>query len=220
LDLEADLSIDSIKRTEILGELAGRLGLGSARGGELDESVVEELAAIKTVDGIVDWIVANSAGTGAASPDGSGVAPTVPSAVTAWTVPPGAVPAQPTPARYGDAAPAPAAPTPGTAGPLSRPVVLDTVVEVIGSQTGYPAEMLEPGLDLEADLSIDSIKRTEILGELAGRLGLAAGGELDESVVEELAAIKTVDGIVDWIVAHTGPAAEDGQTAGPAAASP
>src|SRR6185369_17623306 len=93
------------------------------------------------------------------------------------------------------------------AGPLARPIVLDTVVEVIGSQTGYPAEMLEPGLDLEADLSIDSIKRTEILGELAGRLGLAAGGELDESVVEELAAIKTVDGIVDWIVARAPQAA-------------
>ncbi|MBL7617869.1 type I polyketide synthase [Frankia sp. AgB1.8] len=95
------------------------------------------------------------------------------------------------------------------AGPVGRGVVLDAVVEVIGSQTGYPAEMLEPGLDLEADLSIDSIKRTEILGELAGRLGLAGaeGGELDESVVEELAAIKTVDGIVDWIVAHTSGAA-------------
>jgi len=51
-------------------------------------------------------------------------------------------------------------------------------------------------------------------------LGLAAGGELDESVVEELAAIKTVDGIVDWIVAHTGTAAEDNQAAAPAAADP
>ncbi|OHV44770.1 type I polyketide synthase, partial [Pseudofrankia sp. BMG5.36] len=48
-------------------------------------------------------------------------------------------------------APAPAAASASRG--LGRAVVLDTVVEVIGSQTGYPAEMLEPGLDLEADLS-------------------------------------------------------------------
>ncbi|WP_311445680.1 phosphopantetheine-binding protein, partial [Frankia nepalensis] len=193
LDLEADLSIDSIKRTEILGELAGRLGLVSGDG-ELSESVVEELAAIKTVDGIVDWIVARSAER-------------VGSAAGA------AVPAQ--------ASPAPAAASTPVA-VLGRAAVADVVVEVIGSQTGYPAEMLEPGLDLEADLSIDSIKRTEILGELAGRLGLVSGdGELSESVVEELAAIKTVDGIVDWIVARS--AERVGSAAGaavPAQASP
>ncbi|ONH30936.1 type I polyketide synthase, partial [Pseudofrankia asymbiotica] len=53
-------------------------------------------------------------------------------------------------------APVPSAPVPAAAASagrgLSRGAVLDTVVEVIGSQTGYPAEMLEPGLDLEADL--------------------------------------------------------------------
>jgi len=117
------------------------------------------------------------------------------------------IPAQAVPAdRPSAGAPAQAVTSQASQSGPSRAVVLETVVEVIGSQTGYPAEMLEPGLDLEADLSIDSIKRTEILGELAGRLGLAgggaAGGELDESVVEELAAIKTVDGIVDWIVEH------------------
>ncbi|WP_018639755.1 type I polyketide synthase, partial [Parafrankia elaeagni] len=93
-----------------------------------------------------------------------------------------------------------------TAGPVVRGMgeVTDAVVGVIADLTGYPVEMLEPDLDLEADLSIDSIKRTEILGELAGRVGLpgAGGGasELDESVVEELAAVKTVRGIATWIV--------------------
>ncbi|OXM69034.1 type I polyketide synthase, partial [Amycolatopsis vastitatis] len=37
--------------------------------------------------------------------------------------------------------------------------VLETVVAVIGERTGYPVEMIEADLDLEADLSIDSIKR-------------------------------------------------------------
>ncbi|WP_238438179.1 type I polyketide synthase, partial [Frankia nepalensis] len=126
------------------------------------------------------------------------------------------------PAQAAPLDPSPSAGGPAGAGVLGRAAVADVVVEVIGSQTGYPAEMLEPGLDLEADLSIDSIKRTEILGELAGRLGLVSGdGELSESVVEELAAIKTVDGIVDWIVARS--AERVGSAAGaavPAQASP
>ncbi|WNI32256.1 SDR family NAD(P)-dependent oxidoreductase [Streptomyces sp. ITFR-6] len=50
--------------------------------------------------------------------------------------------------------------------------VLDTVLGVVADRTGYPVDMIEPDLDLEADLSVDSIKRAEIAGELAARLGL------------------------------------------------
>jgi NAD(P)-dependent dehydrogenase (short-subunit alcohol dehydrogenase family)/acyl carrier protein len=59
--------------------------------------------------------------------------------------------------------------------PVTDAPVLDTVLAVIAERTGYPTEMIDPGLDLEADLSIDSIKRTEIAGELAARLQLPAG---------------------------------------------
>ncbi|MBM7859013.1 type I polyketide synthase [Lentzea nigeriaca] len=128
LDLEADLSIDSIKRTEIVGELAQSLGAPGS---------IDELAQLKTIDGIVGW--------------------------------------------FG------AAPAPAPAGKDVRAVVLRT----ISTRTGYPVEMLQPGLDLEADLSIDSIKRAEIVGELAQELG-ATGS------VDELAALKTIDGIVGW----------------------
>jgi acyl transferase domain-containing protein/NAD(P)H-dependent flavin oxidoreductase YrpB (nitropropane dioxygenase family) len=51
--------------------------------------------------------------------------------------------------------------------------VLTTVIGVIAQRTGYPVEMITPDLDLEADLSVDSIKRTEIAGELVSKLGLA-----------------------------------------------
>ncbi|MGW6932108.1 SDR family NAD(P)-dependent oxidoreductase [Lentzea sp. NPDC054927] len=128
LDLEADLSIDSIKRTEIVGELVAELGASGS---------VDELAQLKTIEGIVDWFGATST---------------------------------------------PAAPARDV-----RAVVLRT----ISTRTGYPVEMLQPGLDLEADLSIDSIKRAEIVGELAQELG--AVGEVDE-----LAQLKTIDGIVGW----------------------
>lgn len=58
--------------------------------------------------------------------------------------------------------------------------VLGTVIGVISERTGYPAEMIDGDLDLEADLSIDSIKRTEIAGTLLARLGLPADDRTDQ----------------------------------------
>ena len=37
-------------------------------------------------------------------------------------------------------------------------------MNIVSEKTGYPSEMLEPDMDMEADLGIDSIKRVEILG--------------------------------------------------------
>ena len=135
LDLEADLSIDSIKRTEIVGELAQTLGASGS---------IDELAQLRTIEGIVGWF-------GAA--------------------------------------------------PVSAPArdVRTVVLRTISTRTGYPVEMLQPGLDLEADLSIDSIKRAEIVGELAQELG--APGSVDE-----LAQLKTIDGIVGWFGEAPAPA--------------
>ena len=75
------------------------------------------------------------------------------------------------------------------------------ITAIVSERTGYPPDMLDPTLDLEADLSIDSIKRIEILGELADRVALPSGadGEVDEAMIEDLAAIKTIGGIVAWI---------------------
>jgi acyl transferase domain-containing protein/NAD(P)H-dependent flavin oxidoreductase YrpB (nitropropane dioxygenase family)/NAD(P)-dependent dehydrogenase (short-subunit alcohol dehydrogenase family) len=98
---------------------------------------------------------------------------------------------------------------------LTSETVLATVRSVVSERTGYPVDMLEADLDLEADLSIDSIKRTELIGLLTDRLGLAgAGSALDESVMEELARLRTLRGIVDWITNRTGtpPPAAPAQT--------
>ncbi|WP_329521637.1 SDR family NAD(P)-dependent oxidoreductase [Spirillospora sp. NBC_01491] len=87
--------------------------------------------------------------------------------------------------------------------PLTTGGVRAAVLAEIGARTGYPAHMLGEDLDLEADLSIDSIKRTEIIGALAERVGLAAAGaRLDEAIVERLARIKTIGEIVTWICGH------------------
>lgn len=90
------------------------------------------------------------------------------------------------------------------AGSRSAEEVMDVIVEIVHTRTGYPRDMLAPELDLEADLSIDSIKRVEIIGALADRIGLPqdAGGSA-ESAIEELSRIKTLRGIVDWVSGHT-----------------
>ncbi|MDQ6617467.1 MAG: SDR family NAD(P)-dependent oxidoreductase, partial [Actinomycetota bacterium] len=102
----------------------------------------------------------------------------------------------------------PPAAAPAASGPLTRDQILAAALAIVGHRTGYPSDMLDPDLDLEADLSIDSIKRTEILGELAQRVGLSAanGASLDESTLEELSRLKTLNAIAGWIVARVGPA--------------
>ncbi|WP_407841814.1 SDR family NAD(P)-dependent oxidoreductase [Streptomyces stoeckheimensis] len=101
----------------------------------------------------------------------------------------------------------------GLGGPRSPEEVMDVIVEIVHTRTGYPRDMLAPELDLEADLSIDSIKRVEIIGALADRIGLPQDpGGSAESAIEELSRIKTLRGIVDWVSGHTvrpeAPAAE------------
>jgi acyl transferase domain-containing protein/NAD(P)H-dependent flavin oxidoreductase YrpB (nitropropane dioxygenase family)/NAD(P)-dependent dehydrogenase (short-subunit alcohol dehydrogenase family) len=78
--------------------------------------------------------------------------------------------------------------------------LLARIVDIVSEQTGYPRDMLDPDLDLESDLSIDSIKRIEIIGELAEKIGLpGTDAGLDDDAVEELAQIKTLRGVVEWI---------------------
>ncbi|WP_064442378.1 type I polyketide synthase [Hoyosella altamirensis] len=102
---------------------------------------------------------------------------------------------------------APAADRPIEAAPSVEPAahsqqsVLSLVFEVIGRRTGYPVEMIEPDLDLEADLSVDSIKRAEIAGELAAELGLHAG---DDSEMEEVAKARTAAAIAELLASKLG----------------
>jgi acyl transferase domain-containing protein/NAD(P)H-dependent flavin oxidoreductase YrpB (nitropropane dioxygenase family) len=125
---------------------------------------------------------------------------------TAAAEPGAAAPARVTPAAAAEAA---AAPEPEQARvPATRAAIGEAVVDVVSARTGYPRDMLGADLDMEADLSIDSIKRTEIIGALAERLGLTDGSGIDESTVGELARIKTIGAIADWLAGHAG-AADD-----------
>src|SRR6185503_1155475 len=64
------------------------------------------------------------------------------------------------------AIPAPSAAAPAPAMTLSLPAdeLKKRLLAIVGDRTGYPPEMLDLDLNIEADLGIDSIKRVEILG--------------------------------------------------------
>ncbi len=59
--------------------------------------------------------------------------------------------------------------------------------------------MLGLDLDLEADLSIDSIKRMEIIADLKNKIGFGENLEQADDIMEKLAAIKTLRGLAGWI---------------------
>jgi 3-oxoacyl-(acyl-carrier-protein) synthase/NAD(P)-dependent dehydrogenase (short-subunit alcohol dehydrogenase family)/acyl carrier protein len=63
-------------------------------------------------------------------------------------------PAAPAPAPAAASTPAP------SAAPSSDPVT-DKVLAIVSEQTGYPSDMLDLDLDLEADLGIDTVKQAE-----------------------------------------------------------
>ncbi len=68
------------------------------------------------------------------------------------------------------------------------------LLEVVSELTGYPLEMLNPEMDMEADLGIDSIKRVEILAACQERMpGVAA---VDSS---HLGSMRTLDDVLHYL---------------------
>ena len=94
---------------------------------------------------------------------------------------------QPAPAPVA-AAPKPPAPvaTPATAAPSSDQDPVALVQAIVSDKTGYPVDMLDPNMDLEGELGVDSIKQVEILSTLRERLP-----HLPEIDPEQLAELRT-----------------------------
>ncbi|MEU0284053.1 phosphopantetheine-binding protein, partial [Streptomyces sp. NPDC006147] len=93
---------------------------------------------------------------------------------------------------------APAAPSVVPSG-VDAAGVESVLLEVVGQKTGYPADMLDLDMDVEADLGIDSIKRVEIMGVMQERFGggVAAGPE-------QLAELRTLRDIVGFMSGGSG----------------
>jgi len=70
-----------------------------------------------------------------------------------------------------------------------------TMLEVVGALTGYPTEMISLGMDIEADLGIDSIKRVEILSAFEEKMP-----HLPQISPEIIGTMKTLGQIVEYLV--------------------
>ncbi|MEL4246683.1 SDR family NAD(P)-dependent oxidoreductase [Shewanella xiamenensis] len=81
--------------------------------------------------------------------------------------------------------------TVATSAAVSNDEIERTMMAVVADKTGYPVEMLELSMDMEADLGIDSIKRVEILGTVQDELP-----NLPELSPEDLAECRTLGEIV------------------------
>src|SRR4029079_5813278 len=79
------------------------------------------------------------------------------------------------------------------------------LLDVVADKTGYPAEMLGMHMELEADLGIDSIKRVEILSAMRKR-----APNLPEVVASEMATLRTLGQIVEYMRDRSGAAAAPG----------
>ncbi len=81
---------------------------------------------------------------------------------------------------------------PSISNPSISQSLIPSLLAIVSEKTGYPADMLELDMDMEADLGIDSIKRVEILGALQD-----AHPDLPEVATDVLADMRTLRQIVE-----------------------
>ncbi len=70
----------------------------------------------------------------------------------------------------------------------------DLLLRVVAEKTGYPVEMLEMDMAMEADLGIDSIKRVEIMSAMQDQIA----GDM-EVQPQEMALLQTLGEVVDYL---------------------
>ena len=177
MDLEGELGVDSIKQVEILSALRESMP-------ELPEVEPEQIAELRTIRKIADFLAPSSAApvTAAPAPNGTSHHANGNGNGNGHGYHAASVPA-PTPAP----APQPA--------PASAPQgdMADLVRGLIADKTGYPPEMLEDDMDLEGELGVDSIKQVEILSALR-----EAMPNLPEVEPEQIAELRSIRKIADF----------------------
>jgi malonyl CoA-acyl carrier protein transacylase/3-oxoacyl-(acyl-carrier-protein) synthase/short-subunit dehydrogenase/acyl carrier protein len=214
MEMEADLGIDTVKQATILSLLGEKYRM------ERDESI--QLSNYPTIGHIVD-LVYERAGKGMQPPSeavsgeaASRPAPEVkqpvqtdpadsdkatqrsPRPASHSTAP--AVPRQTMEKEAEPAVAAPATSAPAPAGGYDKEEIRAETIRVFSEVTKYPDDMLELGMEMEADLGIDTVKQATILAMLGEKYRL----ERDENI--QLSNYPTIGHIVDLIYERAGQA--------------
>ena len=158
MDIESDLGIDSIKRVEILGSVQDRAP-------ELNEIPADELAEMRTLGQIIEYLQKSSKKLQTQKFESK----KPPEKVTDTGI------SQETESVHVND-------------------ITSALMEIVSEKTGYPQQMLEPEMDMESDLGIDSIKRVEILGTAQENIP-----SLPEIPAEELAELRTLGQIIEHL---------------------
>ena len=82
---------------------------------------------------------------------------------------------------------------------VDRSIFQRSVLEVVSEKTGYPVEMLNLDMGMDADLGIDSIKRVEIMAALRTRLP-----DAPEIKPEHLGTLQTLEQVVAFLAGGAG----------------
>jgi 3-oxoacyl-(acyl-carrier-protein) synthase len=147
LDLEADLGIDTVKQAEVFALVRETFNI--------PRQDTLKLRDYPTLRHVVGFVKENR-------PDLAGAAGSVP------TPAPASVPAPATATPFGgfgtDSPPhlPPSASHSPVAATATGNLVVEKVLGMVAEKTGYPRDMLELDLDLEADLGIDTVKQAEV----------------------------------------------------------
>ena len=173
MNIESDLGIDSIKRVEIISELEKKIP-------NADVLSPENMGNLKTLKDICNAIETENNGNHLKEYSGgtSGTKNTCDAGNTKDAVETG---------NTGD--------TDSAEDKKNQvPGIMDVLISAISKLTGFPSEMLEPDMNLESDLGIDSIKRVEILSKVEQELP-------DSSSIspDEMTQIKTIGQIADYL---------------------
>ncbi|MHC5762271.1 beta-ketoacyl synthase N-terminal-like domain-containing protein [Nostoc sp.] len=180
MDMEADLGIDSIKRVEILGALQEMYP-------SLPKPNLEELSEKRTIGQVVEYLQSHASQSVLVEIAVHEIQPATEIPVEAAPV----VEVFTTPEVSVVVAFTPEAEA-ATSDEFAN--LGETLLAITSDKTGYPVEMLELDMDMEADLGIDSIKRVEILGAMQETYP-----NLPKPNIEELGDLRTIGQIVDYL---------------------
>ncbi|MGA1848289.1 MAG: phosphopantetheine-binding protein, partial [Thermoplasmatota archaeon] len=209
LDLEADLGIDTVKQVELFAMAREEFKLPK------DDTV--NLSDLPTLRHIIDYVAKLISGS---TPEAAPVEKKEEPKVEEEAEEPTGETKDEEPAlekleeapieepEKADEKPAPQADK-GTAGRWE--MVRDSVVSIVADKTGYPEDMLELDLDLEADLGIDTVKQVELFAMAREQFNIPR----DDTV--NLQDLNTLRKIIDYVESTgvTGepePPAEEEQT--------
>ncbi|MEM6852620.1 MAG: acyl carrier protein, partial [Pseudomonadota bacterium] len=169
MELESDLGVDSISRVEIFMALKDKAP-GLIDPATADQAEIGNLVTIGDIGAYLARMASNAAEMGAPPPD---------------------VVEPPSPA------PAAADEVPVSSG-ASAEDIKSVVVEIVADKTGYPTDLLEMDMQLEADLGVDSIKRMEILMGLGDKLPGQAPSQ-DDVDMNAVSNLLTLQDVVDFL---------------------